>query len=120
MHANVRIHDYGWIAVAPDDETGFRQAVACGDILAKKCGERSLRVGGNAREKSLKLGPLFASNIHPVMIRLFRVRDLRIAKINNTRVEHYWGVYRPGQQHCSRPTGLNAEANYCGLPGITS
>ena len=23
MHANVRIHDHRWIAVAPDDETGF-------------------------------------------------------------------------------------------------
>jgi hypothetical protein len=115
MHANVRIHDHGWIAVAPDDEAGFGQAVACGDILAKKCGERSLRVGGDAREKPLKLWPLFASNIHPVMIRLFRIGDVRIAKINYTGVEHYWCVYQSCQQHCSRPTGLNAESNYCGL-----
>ena len=94
MHANVRIHDHGWIAVAPDDKTGFGRAVACGDILAEKCGERSLRVGGDAREKPLKLWPLFACNIHPVMIRLFRIGEFRIAKINCTRIEHDWGVYR--------------------------
>jgi hypothetical protein len=120
MHANVRIQDHRWIAVAPDDETGFGQAVACSDIIAKKCGERSVRVSGDAREKALKLWPLFASNIYPVMIRLSRVRDFRIAEINNTRIEHYRGVYRSGQQHCSRPTGLNAEGYYRGLPRIPS
>src|SRR5678815_4498769 len=109
MHANVRIQDNRWIAVAPDDETGFGQAVACSDIIAKKCGERSVRVSGDAREKALKLWPLFASNIYPVMIRLSRVRDFRIAEINNTRIEHYRGVYRSGQQpvsytHLTLPT----------------
>jgi len=110
MHANVRIHDHGWIAVAPDDETGFGQAVACGDILAEKRGERSLRVGGDAREKPLKLWPLFASNIHPVMIRLFRIGEFRIAKINYTRIEHDWASIGPANNTAVAQPDLTRKA----------
>jgi hypothetical protein len=120
VYTNVRIRDRTWITVAADDETSPGQAVACVDIRAEKRIERSLRVDSYAREKSLKLWALFASNIHPVVIRLLRVRHFRIAKLNNIRAAHYRGVYPSTQQHRGCPTGFHAEAKSGQLTGINS